>query len=662
MAGRTSDTERMKELAKILAEASKVYYQKDSEIMSNLEYDRLYDELEALEKKTGIVLSGSPTQQVGHGLLSELPKERHATKMLSLDKTKDREALAAWLGSRKGLLSWKLDGLTIVLTYEDGKLAKGVTRGNGEVGEVITGNVRAFDNVPLQVPVSGTVVVRGEAVIPFEAFERINRELPPEEQYKNPRNLCSGTVRQLSSAAVASRHVAFYAFSLVRADGTQMPDSKLDQLELLRSWGFDTVESVAVTGETVVEAVERMEQAIAMNPVASDGLVLTYDSAAYSESLGATAKFPRHSIAFKWQDELQETTLQAIEWSASRTGLINPVAIFEPVELEGTTVSRAGLHNISIMEALALGLGDRIQVYKANMIIPQVAANLTRSGPAPVPDACPVCGSGTTVKTVGDVKVLLCPNEDCPAKKIKGFAHFAARDAMNIEGLSEATLEKFTAAGFIHDLSDLYRLGEHQAAIEVMDGFGQKSFANLMEALERSKKVRMENFINALGIPNIGLSGGRQLCKAFGYDLQRIMDASHEEVAAISGFGDAIASSVTGYFAQPEKREEVERLLGIVTFEEAEAEAAAAVFEGLTFVITGSVSHYPNRNALKAHIESLGGKAAGSVSSKTDYLVNNDTTSTSGKNKKAKELGIPIINEEEFLAMVEKGLKEQGPV
>ncbi len=655
MTTKPSDKNRIIELTNILSKASEAYYQQDREIMSNLEYDKLYDELVKLEEETGIVMSGSPTRKVGFELLSELPKERHATKMLSLDKTKDREALAAWLGNHEGLLSWKLDGLTIVLTYEDGILTKGVTRGNGEIGEVITNNVKVFDNIPLKIPVSGTVVIRGEAVIPFEEFERINAELPPEEQYKNPRNLCSGTVRQLNNEVTAGRHVRFYAFALVQSGSADSPDSKMDQLKMLTEWGFETVETAAVNKENVVETVGNMEKAISHNPFGSDGLVLTFDSSSYSASLGATSKFPRHSIAFKWQDEIQETSLIEVEWSASRTGLINPVAIFEPVELEGTTVSRASLHNISIMEELALGIGDRIQVYKANMIIPQVAENLTRSGLMEIPENCPVCGEPTRIKDVNEVKVLLCDNVDCAAKKIKSFAHFAGRDAMNIEGLSEATLEKFIAAGILHQLSDLFELEKHKEAIEAMEGMGEKSYTKLLVSIEKSRHVGMDNFLYALGIANVGLSNARLMCKAFGYDIEKILSAQEDELAGIEGFGSVIAASVAGYFNDQGKRRELERLLSIVDLETPEASETAEILAGKTFVITGSVSHYTNRNALKSHIESLGGKVTGSVSKNTDYLVNNDTASTSGKNKKAKELGIPVISEEEFLAMVENG-------
>lgn len=475
-----ANMDRMKELVEVLSVAAKAYYQEDKEVMSNYDYDKLYDELESLEKESGIVLSASPTGKVGYELLTELPKERHGSRMLSLDKTKDREALVSWIGEGKGLLSWKLDGLTIVLTYEDGVLTKGITRGNGEIGEVITNNVKVFDNIPLNIKASGTVVVRGEAVIKYSDFERINEALEDEDKYKNPRNLCSGTVRQLNNEVTASRHVNFFAFQLVSST-EGVADSKLDQLEWLKSSGFDVVEVKEVTQATMLEAVDYFETAITGNDFASDGLVLTFDSVAYSESLGATSKFPRHSIAFKWQDEIKQTKLIEIEWSASRTGLINPVAIFEPVDLEGTTVARASLHNVSILRELELGIGDTIEVYKANMIIPQVAENLTRSSNLEIPSECPVCGEETEIKEMNDVQALFCNNPKCSAKQVKSFAHFVSRDAMNIDGMSEATIEKFIASGFIHKLSDIFRIEEHKEAIETMDGFGEKSYANLIE-------------------------------------------------------------------------------------------------------------------------------------------------------------------------------------
>lgn len=648
-----SDIQRMKELVQHLSAAAKTYYQEDREVMSNLDYDQGYDELLALEEKLGTVLAGSPTQKVGYELLSSLPKERHGSRMLSLDKTKDRESLVEWIGQEKGLLSWKLDGLTIVLTYENGVLTKGITRGNGEIGEVITNNVKVFDNVPLKINLQGTVVIRGEAVIKYSDFEAINAELALEDQYKNPRNLCSGTVRQLNNEVTSQRHVNFFAFTLVSAEGLEL-DSKLEQLKRLSAMGFDTVESKEVTQDNMLETVTYFAEAIVNNDFASDGLVLTYDSSRYSESLGVTSKFPKHSIAFKWQDEIKTTQLLEVEWSASRTGLINPVAIFEPVELEGTTVSRASLHNISILQDLELGIGDEIEVYKANMIIPQVADNKTRSGHLPIPLLCPVCEEATEIREMKDVKVLYCNNPTCSAKQVKNFAHFVSRDAMNIDGMSEATIEKFISAGFLHSLGDIYRLAHHKEAIEALDGFGEKSYAKLINAIEAAKEVRLANFIYSLAILNVGLSNARLLCKYYNNDFDKILEASAEELVEIDGYGEVIANALYDYFHDEEKSKVIEDLRQYITFEVVEENTSEQKLQGKVFVITGSLTHFDNRKAMQAAIEELGGKVTGSVTGKTDYLVNNNVASTSGKNKKAKDLEVPIISEEDFLALIDE--------
>ncbi len=647
--------ERMKELVEQLNAASRAYYQESREIMPNLEYDRLYDELQALEKETGIVLSASPTIHVGYELLSQLPKEAHESPMLSLDKTKDIEELGEWLGDQEGLLSWKMDGLTIVLTYRNGELAKAVTRGNGEIGEVVTGNARTFRNIPLQIAYTGELILRGEAVIRYSDFMRINAELTDEdEKYKNPRNLCSGSVRQLNSQVTAQRSVSFYAFTLVKAEGVDFHNSRSAQLEWLRAMGFDVVHYERVNRDSVASSVISFAGKVAENDLPSDGLVLTYEDIAYGQSLGRTAKFPRDSIAFKWADEQGETTLKEIEWSPSRTGLINPVAIFEPVQLEGTTVSRASVHNLSILEDLQLGIGDRITVYKANMIIPQIADNLTRSGPVQPPETCPVCGGRTEIHQTTDVKSLYCTNPECQAKKLKSFALFVSRDAMNIDGLSEATLEKFIGAGFVHDFADLFALGEHETEITEMEGLGQKSFDNLMEALERARHTTLPRLIYSLGIANIGPANARILCRAFDYDVEKLRHAGQEELVEVDGIGEVIAQGIQEYFADPDHQRLLDRLLAVLELEKPQAESNSQPFAGKTFVITGSLERFPNRKAAQEWIESLGGKAAGSVSSKTSYLVNNDTTSNSSKNRKAKELGIPILSEEGLLQLAEQ--------
>lgn len=644
--------ERMKELAELLQRASKAYYQEDREIMSNREYDELYDELVRLEEESGTVLTGSPTVTVGYEAVDELPKEAHESPMLSLDKTKEREALRSFIGDRKTLLSWKMDGLTIVLTYREGELYKAVTRGNGVIGEVVTNNARVFDNIPLKIPYKGELILRGEAIITYSEFEKINRQIEDvDAKYKNPRNLCSGSVRQLNNQITANRHVRFYAFALVRAEQVDFENSNQKKMEWLRNQGFEVTEYRVVTGETLDEAMEYFADKVKKNDFPSDGLVALYDDIAYGESLGRTAKFPRNAYAFKWADEMADTTLEAIEWSPSRTGLINPVAIFTPVELEGTTVSRASVHNISIMRKLELGIGDKIRVYKANMIIPQIEENLTRSGVKDIPACCPACGGATKIEMVNDVESLYCRNQDCPAKAIKGFTLFVSRDAMNIDGLSEATLEKFIGKGFIHNLGDIFEIGKYKDEIVTMEGFGEKSFQNLMESLEKAKKTELPRVIYALGIPNIGLANAKMICKEFAYDIEKIRHLTEEELARVDGIGPVIAKSFVDYFAKEGRQEKIDRLLSHLELPEPPKTEAEQDMQGLIFVITGSVEHFANRNEVKAEIEKRGGKVTGSVTSKTSYLINNDTTSNSSKNKKARELGIPVLSEETFMEM-----------
>ena len=646
--------ERMKELVSLLSKAGKAYYQESREIMSNFEYDRLYDELTALERETGVTLSGSPTKRVGYEVLSELPKETHESPMLSLDKTKSVEDLQAWLGDQKGLLSWKMDGLTIVLTYDGGTLVKAVTRGNGEIGEVITPNARVFANIPLNIAHKGLVVLRGEAVILYSDFRRINEEIEDvDAKYKNPRNLCSGSVRQLNSQITAERNVHFEAFSLVRAEGVDFENSRKRQFEWLKSQGFEVVDYREVTAETLPQAVQEFADAVEGYDIPSDGLVLLFDDIAYGESLGRTAKFPRNSIAFKWQDEIRETKMRYIEWSPSRTGLINPVAVFEPVELEGTTVSRASVHNISILEGLELGEEDRITVYKANMIIPQIADNLTRSGVKHIPEQCPVCGGATEIRQVNDVRSLYCINPDCQAKKIKSFTLLVSRDALNIDGLSEATLEKFIGAGFIHEYADIFHLDRHQEAIVEMEGFGQKSYDNLVASVAKAADTALPRVIYGLGIAGIGLANAKALCRHFGYEFENMRKADEEELVAVDGIGAVLAKAWMEYFSSEANNEAVDHLFAELTIEKEVVEETEQIFAGKTFVITGSLEHFGNRKELQELIESKGGKAAGSVSAKTSYLINNDSLSPSSKNKKAKDLGVPIITEEEFLRMLE---------
>lgn len=657
----TDRMERMRGLVELLNRARRAYEQDDKEIMSNYEYDQLYDELLELEKELNTTLASSPTVNVGYEVLSELPKERHESPMLSLDKTKEVSRLKEFLGDQKAVISWKLDGLTIVLTYREGTLAKAVTRGNGEVGEVVTNNARVFRNLPLHIPYQGELVLRGEAVISYKDFEKINEEIgDADAKYKNPRNLCSGSVRQLNNEITAKRRVRFYAFTLVSADGVDFRNSRQYQMQWLEEQGFDVVENHLVTAATIDEEVEWFAHHIETNELPSDGLVLVYDDIAYGQSLGATAKFPRDSFAFKWADEIRETTLKEIEWSPSRTGLINPVAVFEPVELEGTTVSRASVHNISIMEELELGVGDRITVYKANMIIPQIAENLTRSGVKDIPETCPVCGGATRIAMDNETKTLYCTNPGCQAKHVKSFTLFVSRDAMNIEGLSEATLEKFIANGYVKDLTDLFHLDRYAEEIKNMDGFGEKSYENLQNSVDNARTTTLPRLVYSLGIPNIGIANAKVICRALGNDPERVMNATAEELDEIPGVGDVIAKAYVDYFADEEHRDVFRRLLAEVHIPEEEETADSQKFAGVNFVITGSVEHFANRGEVKEEIEKRGGKVTGSVTSKTNYLINNDVNSASSKNRKARELGIPILSEEAFLKMLEGPAEGSG--
>ena len=645
--------QQMKKLVKILNKAAKAYYQEDREIMDNREYDSLYDQLEKLEKETGITLADSPTVNVGYEAVDFLPKETHESPMLSLDKTKDRETLREFIGNHKTLLSWKMDGLTIVLTYENGELQKAVTRGNGTVGEVITNNARVFRNIPLKISYQGRLVLRGEAVITYPDFERINSSIEDvDARYKNPRNLCSGSVRQLNNQITAERNVRFYAFSLVSASNVDMHNSREYQMEWLKKQGFEVVEYRIVTADTLDEAMDYFADAVEKNVFPSDGLVALYDDIAYGDSLGSTTKFPRNAFAFKWADEIRETTLRSIEWSPSRTGLINPIAVFDPVELEGTTVSRASVHNVSILKELELGIGDTLQVYKANMIIPQIAENLTRSRNLQIPDTCPACGKEARIIKENEVEALYCTNPDCAAKKIKAFTLFVSRDAMNIDGLSEATLEKFIARGFIHTFGDIFEISRYKDEIMEMEGFGQKSFDNLMESLENARKTTLAKVIYSLGIANIGLANAKVICRHFDNSLDAIRKADLEEVSAIDGIGPVIARNLVDYFHKEENNQKLDYLMQHLHIQQEEIKSQQ-IFAGMNFVITGSLNHFSNRNEAKNLIESLGGKVTGSVTGKTTYLINNDTASNLSKNKKARELGIPILSEEDFLKLTQ---------
>ena len=644
---------RIKELVEILNRAAKSYYVDAVEIMPNIEYDKLYDELVKLEKETNVVLSNSPTQNVGYETASELPKKAHESPMLSLDKTKSVTELEDWLGDNEALLLWKMDGLTIVLTYRGGELVEAVTRGNGIIGEVITNNAKNFQNVPLKIEYKGELILRGEAVIKYSDFKRINESISDADaKYKNPRNLCSGSVRQLNPAVTRERKVYFNVFNVVKADDIDFENSKAKQFEWAKNEGFDVVEYKFTNRASLANDIADFESRIADNDIPSDGLVLLLDDIALGERLGSTAKFPRNAMAFKWSDERQTTKLKYIEWSPSRTGLINPVAVFEPVELEGTTVSRASLHNVSIFEELMLGVGDEISVYKANMIIPQVYENLTKSNTEKVPKICPACGKDTTIKQDNESKVLLCTNPDCQVKHIKQYALMASRDALNIDGLSESTLEKFLSKGFIKSDSDLFHLDKFKDEIINMDGFGKRSYEKLIAALDEAKNTTVSRFLYSLGIAGIGSANAKMIAKYFDNDIDRIISASKDDLLEIEGIGEVLANSIADFFKSEKNIENVESLRKILKFEKEES-GGGDKLSGKVCVITGSLQHFSNRNELKELIEKNGGKVSGSVSSKTNYLINNDTASNSSKNKKAKELGVEIISEEDFLKLLE---------
>ncbi len=647
-----SSVKRMQELVKVLGEAAFVYEQGDREIMSNLQYDKMYDELKELEEVTGIVLAGSVTQKVGYEVLSNLPKVTHPKRMLSLDKTKEVSKLKSFLGDKEGVLSWKLDGLTVVCTYEGGELVSAVTRGNGDIGEEITNNARTFKNLPLTIDYKDRLVLRGEAIITYDDFDRINEGLGEgEEKYKNPRNLCSGSVRQLNSKITASRNVQLYAFSLV--EGGLAVKTRSEQLEWLAGRGFTVVEYKKVTATNIEEAVAYFGENVKNKEFASDGLVLMYDDREYSASLGETSKFPKDAIAFKWKDEIVDTKLLAMEWNTSRTGLINPVAIFEPVDIEGTTVERASVHNLSIMEELQLGIGDNIRVFKANMIIPQVAENTTKSNNIEIPDVCPVCGAHTIVKNEKGTKTLTCPNLNCKAQRLRGLVHFTTRDAMNIEGLSEATIDKLLEKEYLDDFTSFYKLEQYEEEIIQMDGLGKKSFDKLIASINKSREASMASFIYALGIAQVGLGTAKLIAKHYNYDIEAITHAKEDELVEIDGVGNVIASEFEDYFSLEENVKMVSELLKEINFKtEKVLEATDSPILGKTFVVTGDVNHFKNRKELQAKIEELGGKVTGSVSKNTDYLINNDSESPSSKNKKAQSLGVPILTEEAFIELI----------
>ena len=644
---------KMRELIKTLNDAAKAYYDDNKEIMTNLEYDKLYDELDSLEQETGTILAGSPTQRVGYIVSSDLPKEVFQTPLLSLDKTKNIEDMIKWLGDKTGMISWKLDGLTIALTYENGELTKAVTRGDGYIGEVVTNNARVFDNLPLKIKHKGKISLRGEAVIRYSDFDKINEQIEDiDAKYKNPRNLSSGSVRQLNNEITAKRHVRFYAFSLAEAEDKNFDNSRINQMEFLRDQGFDTVVFFKVTAENIEERIRWFADESPKSDLPADGLVLSYDDIEYGRSLGSTSKFPRDSIAFKWEDETKDTILKEIEWSTSRTGLINPIAIFEPVQIEGTTVSRASVHNVSILEELKLGIGDHIKVYKANMIIPQVAENLTKSGPVEIPSTCPVCGGDAVLKEDNGVKVLYCTSDNCAERQVKVYSHFVSRKAMNVEGLSESTIEKFISRGFIHEFSDIFKLDRYKDEIIAMEGFGEKSYNNLIKAIDNARNTTPIRLLYSLGVPTIGLENAKLIAAECDNNWDKMQNIKEEQLIAVNGIGDIMAKTYVEYFQDPVHLEAISNILNEVHFQESKGEKLGTALKDMTFVITGKLETFENRDELKTAIENQGGKVTGSVSENTDYLINNDINSNSAKNKKAKELDVPIIGEDKIKEML----------
>lgn len=637
-------------LIDLLNKASDAYYNEDREIISNLEYDKYYDELKKLEEETGIHYSNSPTNRVGYNISKELVQVRHESPMLSLDKTKSVEDLESWLGDKEGILSYKLDGLTIVLTYENGVLTKGVTRGNGEIGELVTDNVKKFLNVPIKIKYNKHIIIRGEAIITYSDFENINKEIDEDFKYKNPRNLCSGSVRQLDPNVTKNRYVRFFAFSMIESDA-ELEDTYEKQLDFLSSQGFDVVYHKKVDKNNISDTIKFFEKDILENDNPSDGLVLMFNDIAYGKSLGRTAKFPRNAIAFKWKDETAETTLREVVWSPSRTGLINPVAVFDAVELEGTTVKRASLHNLSIMEELQIGIGDKIKVYKANMIIPQIAENITKSNSLKIIKECPICKSKLHIHNDNGVKTLHCENLSCPVKHIKSFENFVSKNCMDIDGISIATIEKFIVNGYIKEFADLYKLDRYKNEIINLEGFGEKSYDNIINSINKEREVDCYRFINSLGINGIGTANAKVLSKYYNDDLSSIMNAKIDELCEIDSIGPILAENIYNYLNDKNNKKIIEDLLKEVKIK-THKKSSNLKLEGLTFVITGNLLEYNNRDELVKEIEEFGGKVSGSVSSKTNYLINNDINSQSSKNKTAKKLNVNIITEKMYKEMI----------
>lgn len=651
---------RIKELVDILHKASTAYYRDDNPIMSDKQYDDLYDELESLEKETGTIYSNSPTQNVGSEVVSELDKVKHTHPMLSLEKTKSVDDLIKVYNNKNSILSLKMDGLTICLTYDNGVLTKAETRGDGHVGELVTHNAKVFDNIPLTINIKEHYEIEGEAIITYDDFEKINQPLPPDKKYKNPRNLAAGSVRQLDSNIASQRHLKFIAWKVPGEDY-----SMISGFNKAKSLGFTIVPYVYLWSDQINKLDDEdlrdiFEQQIQeLKNVANtlgypiDGLVLTYDDIQYGKSLGMTGHHPKHSIAYKFYEDEEVSRLRNVEWSMGKTGQLTPVAIFDSVEIEGTTVNRASLHNVSIFKELHLGIGDEITVYKANAIIPQIRENLTKSGTIEAPSLCPVCGFPTEIQKDNDSEVLICTNPCCKTKLIKRLTHFVSRKGMDIDGLSEETLTKFVEWGWIKDLCDVYNLTPHYPELERMSGFGARSVKKMQDAIENSKSVELDHFIAALSIPGVGTSQAKELAKKFKtWEAFENAGCGSFDFSKLDNFGEVANKKIHNWFDIIYQEDHIPQLVRNLQFINPNTEEDNRL-SGMTFVITGSLTHFANRDELKKELESHGAKVVGTISNKTSYLINNDINSTSSKNLKAIKLGIPIITENDLVSMIQ---------
>ena len=642
----------MKGMISVLNEASNAYYNTGKPIMSDKQFDDRLNDLKELEEETGIVFSNSPTQNVGAKVLGDIPEVTHNHPMLSLNKCHSPEEIVAFSNNKELVASIKLDGLTVSLTYENGVLVRGETRGDGYTGSDITEHIKHFKNIPYKINKEGTYVIDGEAIITDEDFAEVNKD----GEFKNSRNLAAGTLSVLDTSLVSKRRLSFYAWDIVTGGSSNNLSDNLKEAERLN---FDVVPRWTATElnpKTLQAFLDFVFDFAVDMGFPNDGIVFKFNDIEYGKSLGATSHHFRNGIAYKAQDESVKTVLRDVEWSVGKTGVISPVAIFDPVELGGSTVSRATLHNISIMQDLELSYNDIITICKANDIIPRVSDNLDRTLDNIVvpPSKCPICGGQTEIKRDNNSSVLICTNPNCKGKLLGRLTHFVSKNAMNIDGLSEATLEKFIDLDYVNSFIDIYEL-KHNFCEDIikLDGFGKKSVSKLIESIEKSRHTTLDRFIYSLSIPLIGRSASKTIAKHFNYDFDRFYREgclNSFDYEQLEDFGHTMAASIQNYL--DEDISTIEDLAEYMTFEIPNTAQNNVNISGKTFVITGSLEHFSNRDELKDKIEMMGGKVSGSISKKTDYLINNDTNSTSGKNKKAKNLGISIISEEEFINML----------